>query len=72
MGAILQTTKGPMDKEIRSQGYWAEAVYFWKKNLQSRVGYGQDACNREDLMGIGILKKLLKTDDNGSKSKGVT
>jgi hypothetical protein len=56
MGAILQTTKGPMDKEIRSQGYWAEAVYFWKKNLQSRVGYGQDACNREDLMGIGILK----------------
>ncbi len=56
MGTILQTTKGPYDKEIRSSGFWAEAVYFWKKNLQSRVGYGQDACNREDLMGFGVLK----------------
>jgi CRISPR-associated protein Cas1 len=26
----MQTTKGPNDKEIRSNGFWAEAAYYWK------------------------------------------
>ena len=56
LGAIMQTTKGPNDKEIRSNGFWAEAAYYWQKNLQSRFGYGQDECNKQDLMGAGVWK----------------
>lgn len=56
LGAIYQTTKGEFDDEIRSTGFWAEGAYYWKKNLQSRFGYGQDVCNKEDLKGGGILK----------------
>jgi len=56
LGTIMQTTKGENDKEIRSMGFWVEAAYYWKKNLQSRFGYGQDECNKEDLLGNGIWK----------------
>ena len=56
MGAVFQTTKGEYDDEIRSSGWWVEGAYFWKKNLQTRFGYGQDVCNKEDLKGSGILK----------------
>lgn len=56
MGTILQTTKGPTDKEIRSQGFWTEAAIYWKKNVQSRLGYGQDECKKEDLKGVGVWK----------------
>ena len=56
MGSILQTTKGMYDKEIRSAGYWAEAVFFWQKNLQTRIGYGEDECNKDDLKGVGVWK----------------
>jgi hypothetical protein len=56
LGGILQTTKGPKDREIRSSGWWMEAAYYWSANVHSRFGYGQDACRREDLMGAGILK----------------
>jgi hypothetical protein len=56
LGAIYQTTKGEFDDEIRSTGFWAEGAYYWKKNLQSRFGYGQDVCNKEDLKGGGIQK----------------
>jgi hypothetical protein len=56
LGTILQTTKGDNDNEIRSKGFWTEATYFWQKNLQSRFGYGQDECNKQDLMGAGVWK----------------
>jgi hypothetical protein len=56
LGTIMQTTKGENDKEIRSMGFWVEAAYYWKKNLQSRFGYGQDECNKEDLLGNGVWK----------------
>jgi hypothetical protein len=54
--AIFQTTKGDFDNEIRSTGFWSELAFYWKKNLQTRVGYGQDKCNESDLMGLGILQ----------------
>lgn len=56
MGAVLQTTKGNRDEEVRSSGFWSEAAIYWKKNWQSRIGYGQDVCKREDLKGLGIEK----------------
>ena len=56
LGAIFQTTKGELDKEIRSTGWWVEGAYHWRKGLQSRFGYGQDLCNEDDLDGSGILK----------------
>jgi hypothetical protein len=56
LGGILQTTKGENDREVHSGGFWAEAALYWKKNLQTRFGYGQDLCRREDLIGGGILK----------------
>lgn len=56
MGTILQTTKGIYDKEIRSAGFWTEAALYWQKNLQTRIGYGQDECNTDDLKGIGVWK----------------
>jgi hypothetical protein len=56
LATIMQTTKGANDKEIRSKGFWAEATYYWQKNLQSRFGYGQDECNKQDLMGAGVWK----------------
>jgi hypothetical protein len=43
LGAILQTTKGPNDKEIRSQGFWAKAAYYWQKTFKS--GLGMDRMN---------------------------
>jgi hypothetical protein len=52
--AVFQTTKGDFDKEIRSTGFWTELAFYWKKNLQTRVGYGQDKCNESDLNGFGI------------------
>lgn len=76
MGAILQTTKGVSDQEIRSNGFWTEAAIFWKKNWQTRVGYGQDVCNRDDLKGLGIQKNStlygnLIWDINNSFSSGI-
>jgi hypothetical protein len=56
LGTIRQTTKGEYDDEISSTGFWVKAVYYWKKILQTRFGYGQDACNKDDLKGIGIQK----------------
>lgn len=56
LGTIFQTTTGDFDDEIRSAGWWVEGVYYWKKNLQSRFGYGQDECNADDLKGGGIRK----------------
>lgn len=56
LGTILQTTKGDFDDEIGSSGFWVEGAYFWKKNLQTRFGYGQDAWNKDDLKGAGIQK----------------
>lgn len=53
---IFQTTKGDFDKEIRSTGFWTELAFYWKKSLQTRVGYGQDKCNESDLMGLGIFQ----------------
>jgi len=52
--AVFQTTKGDFDNEIRSTGFWTELAFYWKKNLQTRVGYGQDKCNESDLKGFGI------------------
>lgn len=54
--AIFQTTNGDFDNEIRSNGFWCEAAYYWKKNLQSRFGYGEDNCKESDLKNVGILK----------------
>jgi hypothetical protein len=54
--AIFQTTKGDFDKEIRSFGFWSELTVYWKKNLQTNVGYGQDKCNKSDLLGSGITQ----------------
>ena len=54
--SVFQTTKGDFDKEIRSTGFWSELAFYWKKSLQTRVGYGQDKCNKSDLMGLGILQ----------------
>lgn len=56
LGTVFQTTKGEYDDEIRSTGFWIEGAYYWQKNLQSRFGYGQDLCNKEDLKGTGIQK----------------
>lgn len=56
LGSIYQTTKGDLDTEIRSAGWWIEAAMFWRKNLQSRFGYGQDKCNEQDLNGAGVSK----------------
>lgn len=56
LGTIFQTTTGDLDDEIRSAGWWVEGAYYWKKNLQSRFGYGQDECNADDLKGGGIKK----------------
>jgi hypothetical protein len=56
LGGILQTTKGPKDKEVRSAGWWVEGAMYWKRNVQSRFGYGQDACRQEDLIGGGIYR----------------
>ncbi len=56
LATIMQTTKGANDNEIRSKGFWAEAAYYWQKNLQSRFGYGQDVCSKQDLMGAGVWK----------------
>ena len=55
MGAIMQTTKGPKDNEVRSTGWWVEGAMFWKRNIQSRIGYGTDRCRKEDLIGGGFL-----------------
>jgi len=54
--SIFQTTKGDFDKEIRSTGFWSELAFYWNKSVQTRVGYGQDKCNKSDLMGVGILQ----------------
>jgi hypothetical protein len=54
--AIFQTTNGDFDNEIRSTGFWSELAFYWKKNLQTRIGYGQDKCNENDLKGLGILQ----------------
>ena len=54
--AIFQTTKGDFDNEIRSVGFWSELAFYWKKSLQSRVGYGKDKCTESDLKGSGILQ----------------
>ncbi|MEI6811053.1 MAG: hypothetical protein WCK60_03345, partial [Candidatus Nomurabacteria bacterium] len=54
--SVFQTTKGDFDKEIKSTGFWTEFAFYWKKSLQSRIGYGQDKCNESDLMGLGILQ----------------
>ena len=56
LGGIFQSTKGDFDDEIGASGFWIEGTLYWKKNLQSRFGYGQDACNPEDLKGSGIAK----------------
>jgi len=56
LGGILQTTKGPSDREVRSTGWWVEAACYWRKDLHSRFGYGQDVCRKEDLLGAGILQ----------------
>lgn len=56
LGTIFQTTTGDFDDEIRSTGWWVEGAFYWKKNLQSRFGYGQDECNADDLKGSGIRK----------------
>jgi len=55
MGAIMQTTKGPSDREVHSTGFWMEGAMYWRRNLQTRIGYGQDGCRREDLIGGGFL-----------------
>lgn len=75
MGGILQTTKGSNDQEIRSAGFWSEAAIYWRKNWQTRIGYGQDVCNRDDLKGFGIQKNStvygnLIWDINHSFSSG--
>jgi len=40
---------------VRSTGWWVEGAMFWKRNLQSRIGYGTDKCRKEDLIGGGFL-----------------
>lgn len=76
LGAIQQTTKGPLDAAVRSTGFWAEGACFWKRNLQTRFGYGQDQCREEDLKGTGIQKNQtvfsnLIWDINSSLQVGV-
>ncbi|MFN9998710.1 MAG: hypothetical protein ACK52X_03715, partial [bacterium] len=66
---------GSNDQEIRSAGFWSEAAIYWKKNWQTRIGYGQDVCNRDDLKGFGIQKNStvygnLIWDINHSFSSG--
>jgi len=56
LGGIFQSTKGDFDDEIGASGFWIEGAMYWKKNLQSRIGYGQDACNPDNLKGSGIEK----------------
>jgi len=56
LGTVFQTTKGEMDDEIRSSGWWVEGAFHWRKGLQSRFGYGQDQCREQDLKGGGIQK----------------
>lgn len=56
LGTIFQTTKGDLDDEIRSSGWWVEGAFYWSKALQSRFGYGQDQCKEQDLKGGGILR----------------
>ena len=53
-GTILQTTKGEFDREIRSRGFWIEGAVVWRKGLQSRIGYGQDRNNPDDLGSAGL------------------
>lgn len=56
LGDVFQSTKGDFDDEIGASGFWIEGAMYWKRNLQSRFGYGQDVCNIEDLKGFGIEK----------------
>ncbi|MEI6740836.1 MAG: hypothetical protein WCK74_11065 [Gemmatimonadaceae bacterium] len=54
--SIFQTTKGAFDTEVHSRGVWSELAFYAKRNLQSRIGYGQDRCDEADLKGAGVLQ----------------
>jgi hypothetical protein len=76
LAGISQSVKGPADQEVRTAGYWSEMALFWKRNLQSRSGFGTERVRQADLFGSGIssnttIYKNLIWDINASIQVGV-
>ena len=53
LATAFQTVNSSTRRPISSDGFWAEAAWYWNRKLHSHLGYGIDRPDHSDGPGIG-------------------